>query len=389
MTTLQKALITAIVVAGVAISWMVQYKTRVKLREENQSLRQQVDQLSGLIAESKAGQSFSTDHSPIRAPSAPQTEVAGPPVGSPSQDSLPNDATDGILRGYPVPPKVAVHQVESWLERNQRSAASLLAAARVTRDETLLEEAMEKYPHDPQVNFAAAFRKDASSEARRQSLDAFKQSAPHNALANYLSAREFFRSGQIDQAFDELSAAFRKQQFEDYFMDFSQNEEAAWSAAGYSIAEAKIFSSWSLLYPHLAELKQLSRDIVSQAESYREVGDEASAQAALQIAVDLAQRFDRLPAQPLPSRSVSLEIESIALQGMDPTNSYGETGTVDQRLQELEEQLAVVNELEEQGDQFQLRQKVSEGDWIDYKDRWTAFGEEAALAWLVGKYGQR
>jgi hypothetical protein len=390
MTTRQKALLNAIVIAGMAAPLWVHQHTQDKLREENQSLRQQIEKLSSLTGEPNDAPAFSKNRSFPSPRAAPQTHVSDSPAGSPSQDGESTDAMDRILRRYPLPPDVTAGQVESWLEENGRSAASLLASSRVTRDQTLLQEAIETYPYDPQVNFAAVFKKDASPEERRQSLDAFKQSAPENSLANYLSAREFFKSGQINQALEELSAASGKEAFQDYFMDFSQNEEEAWSAAGYSIAEAKVFSSWSLLYPHLAELKELTRDMVALAKSYRREGDDSSTQAALQMAVTLSRRFDGLPAQPLPSRSVRLEIESIALQAMDPISPYGEGGqTVNERLQELEEQLAVVNELEGQGDRFELRQRVSERDWVNYKDRWRAFGEEAALEWLVGKYGQK
>jgi hypothetical protein len=240
------------------------------------------------------------------------------------------------------------------------------------------------------VNFAAVFRKDASPEERRQSLEAFKQSAPDNALANYLSARWFFKSGQIDQAVQELSAASGKQQFQDYFMDFSQNEEEAWSAAGYSTAEAKVFSSWSLRYPHLGALEQLSRDMVSLADSYRQSGDESSAQTALQMAVNLGQRLDGSAGQPLPSRNVSIAIEINTLRAMDPTSPYGAVGqTVNDRLNELSQQRGVVERLDQRGDEVGFSGRVSDPDWIIYKDRWRAFGEEAALQWLIGKYGQK
>jgi RNA polymerase sigma factor (sigma-70 family) len=35
-----------------------------------------------------------------------------------------------------------------------------------------------------------------------------------------------------------------------------------------------------------------------------------------------------------------------------------------------------------------MQERVSDQDWISYKDRWRSFGEEAALRWMVGKYGQ-
>ena len=54
MTKLQKTLITAtIVVAGVATPLFIQHQAQVKLREENQSLRQEVEQLAQLQGENQ------------------------------------------------------------------------------------------------------------------------------------------------------------------------------------------------------------------------------------------------------------------------------------------------------------------------------------------------
>jgi RNA polymerase sigma factor (sigma-70 family) len=53
MTTLQKAIVAAVVVAGVATPLAVQHRGQVKLREENQSLRQQLDKQSELAAENE------------------------------------------------------------------------------------------------------------------------------------------------------------------------------------------------------------------------------------------------------------------------------------------------------------------------------------------------
>ncbi|MGO8699025.1 MAG: RNA polymerase sigma factor [Limisphaerales bacterium] len=53
MITLQKTLIVTMIAAGVATPMVMQYRAQAKLREENQLLRQQVDQLTPLGAENE------------------------------------------------------------------------------------------------------------------------------------------------------------------------------------------------------------------------------------------------------------------------------------------------------------------------------------------------
>lgn len=96
-------------------------------------------------------------------------------------------------------------QLESYLKENRRSAASLLAAFRATGDPTLLQEAMEEFPDDAQVAFAAIQIKDASPEDRRQWLETFKKLSPDNALENYLSGLDYFKTGHADQAVQEAA----------------------------------------------------------------------------------------------------------------------------------------------------------------------------------------
>jgi hypothetical protein len=138
-----------------------------------------------------------------------------------------------LLKGGEAP-KLTAGQIDSYLNENRRNAASLLAAYRATNDPRLLEEAMTKFPDDPQVAFHAVFKKDASPDDRRQWLEAFKKSAPENALAGYLSALEYFKTGQADQAVRELISASARTQFQDYSAVSVQNDEEAWRTAGYS-----------------------------------------------------------------------------------------------------------------------------------------------------------
>lgn len=284
-------------------------------------------------------------------------------------------------------PKLSFEQLEAYLTQNGSNAGSLLAAFRTSGDKAYLKEAEEKFPNDPRVAYAAAFKSD-SPEERSQWLERLKQAAPANALPNYLAALDAFKSGQMDQAVQELSAASGKGQFQDYTMDFLQNADEAYRAAGYSEAEAKTIAATQLLLPDLAELRQLGRDISKLANAYRQAGDSASADAALQMQTALGQRFGGFPGEPLISQLVGIAIERDALGAMDPNSSYGNAGqTVQGRLNDLNQTRQNLKDLAQQEEGLFAR--MSEQDVISYWDRWKAFGSGATLRWAIGKYGRQ
>jgi RNA polymerase sigma factor (sigma-70 family) len=388
MTTLQKTLITAtIVVASLTAIMVTQHQSQVSLRKENESLRQQIAQLtannenpSKHVAQAKGA------HTTPRLP-APPMQATAQPNASPMEDL---QSTNLIAQLTKKDLKLTVEQVKSYLKANRRNAASLLAAYRTTGNPALLEEAMQQYPNDPQVAFEAAFKMDASPAERRQWLDAFKQSDPDNALADYLSAFNYFKAGQTDQAVQELIVADGKPQFQDYLMDRVQDDEDAYLAAGYPVAEAKALGTYQVSLPYLRPLRDLGRDdLVNLANSYRQAGDEASAQAALQMAVNLGQRYENgSPGGILLSQFVGMAVERSALGAMDPNSPYGNNGqTAQDRLNQLAQQTAALKGLAQQAEP--LVETMSDQDWISYTDRIKSFGHEAALRWLVNKNGQK
>ncbi len=252
----------------------------------------------------------------------------------------------------------------------------------------LLKEATEKYPNDPQVAFTAAYAPDVSPEDRRRWLDVFKQSAPENSLANYLSALDYFKAGRTDQAIQDLSAAAAKQKYQDYSWDFIQGGQEAYRSAGYPEAEARIIPSMALVLPQLAELKQLNEQMINLATAYRQAGDEASAQAALQMDAALGQRLDGPGNTALITQLVGMAIENIALRQMDPNAPYGNSGqTVKDRLDEVNQRRTSLTDFAHQLDG--IYESISAADWISYHDRWLAFGEDNAIQWLLAKYGQK
>lgn len=283
-------------------------------------------------------------------------------------------------------PKLTRQQIDSYVVENRRSAGSLLAAFRLSGDKAFLQEAEGKFPNDARVAFAAVFKSDSAAE-RRQWLDNFKQSAPDNALANYLSALDYFKSGQGDQAVPELLAASGKSNLRDYSMDFVQNAEEAYRAAGYSEAEAKAIAGIQHLQPQLAELKQLGQNLGELANSYRQAGDEASAQAALQIGVNLGQRLEQASSQgSLVQDLVGVAIERQILGAMDPASSYGGAGQmVQDRLNELAQRREDIHALARQ--LTAALPAMSDQDLASFFEREKVFGGEAAGRWVQSKYG--
>jgi hypothetical protein len=264
----------------------------------------------------------------------------------------------------------------------------LLAAYRTSSDPALLKEAMAEFPNDPQVDFEAAMAKDLSPDEQRQWLNAFEKSAPDNAVANYLSALNYFNSGQVDAGIQELAAASGKQG-DDYTLDRMQDDEEAYLSAGYSAAEAVGISFPSLDLPQLAQEKQLGRDLVALANAYSQSGDQGSAQAALQMAMNLGQSVaGESTSAVLISPLVGMSIETLALGAMNPSSPDGDNGqTVQDQLNQIAQQRASINALVQQIQP--LMPMMSDQDVLNYENRKMVFGEVAAIQWLIGRYGQK
>ncbi len=390
MTKLQAGIIGAIVVAGAIAPFAIHHHAQVKLSQAAFALQQQTERIARLEAENarlstlaaRAGSTLSP-----RLP-APRMQSSAPPAGSLADDSLSTNLISQVLQGKPAP-RLTAEQVGPYLQANRRNAASLLAAFRTTGDPVYLEEAMQKFSGDPQVAFEAAFRKDASPEQQRQWLDAFKKSDPQNAFADYLSAANYFKAGQPDQAVKDLVAASGKPQFQDYTLERVQDDEEVFRAAGYSVAESKTIPTSQLLLPQLLQLKQMTWQLLDLSRSYQQAGDAASAQSVLQMTAGLGQRYSVLSAgEPEISMLVGIAIERMALNTMDPSQPYGNGGqTVQSRLDQLAQQTAAGKQLFQQVEG--LQSQMTAQDWISYKDRWHVFGEEAAARWLIGKYGSQ
>lgn len=318
-------------------------------------------------------------------PTAPRLPAAPPPT-DPAEDRLRTSNIFARLMAGDFPSLLA-EEVEPYLVKNRRSAASLLGAFNATGDRQFLREAMEKYPDDPRVSFAAFFRTgpqdhtQPASEERRRWLESFTKSAPDNPLANYLLAFDSFKSGQMDQAVQQLLAAAQKGKFQDYSLDFMQNTEEAFRAAGWSEAEAKAIAASELALPHLAGLRQAGLKIIELAELYRQNGDDSSARTALDIGLGLSQHLTETGQITLIHELVGLAIESKVLEAMDAHSLWGGGQTVQDRLDAVAQRREDIKTVG--GQSSEVLPTLSEQDLANYFDRLKTFGEATAAQWLL------
>jgi len=252
-----------------------------------------------------------------------------------------------------------------------------------------LREAATNFPNDPRVQLSV-LRRDVFPEERRKWLDLFKASSPENPLANYLSARDYFQSGQSDLAVSELLEAGARPAFKDYSMDFKLDEEELNLSAGRSSLQARLSSSgWAQdLLPELASLKALSQDIAAMQKQYLATGDTGSAENLAQAGLLLADGLrsgdaDRFVIKQLVGNAV----EAIMLSQLDPKGSYpfldGKSPT--DRLAELKEQRALLRGLR-QATQGALP-NMSEAELLSYTERQRLYGELEAMRWLQQRRG--
>ena len=313
----------------------------------------------------------------LSAPSVDQTDLSETVSSTSVVTNLFARLADGDI------PRVSREQLESYLSQNQRSAGALLGALRASGDQSLLAEAKERFPNDPRVQFAAAFKTDSPAE-RQQWLEKFRDSDTGNALPDYLLAADHFKSGQTEQALQDISSASAKPALENYLVDFIQNAEEAYIGAGFSADEAKAIAATSALLPEQARLKQVGTELVELAKRYQQAGDEASARAVLEMGMNLGLRLDQTAQPTLIQELVGIAIQKMVLNAMNPAAPYGDSGsTVQNQIDALNARRNSYKELTSKSEP--LLRTMSDQELARYFDRVKLFGDPAAMRWVVSK----
>lgn len=293
--------------------------------------------------------------------------------------------------------KLPRETIEEYLRLHHRSGQSLLAAFHAsgdaenpTGDLNYLKEAATNFPGDPHVQLAVLAH-NVFPEARRQWLDAFKASSPGNALANYLSAQDYFKNEQPDAAMKELLEASSKPQFADFTMETYLGEKEIYRADRKSLLEsnqAAMAASAGDLLPELSTLKRLAQSMGELQKQYANGGDSASAENLAQINLALANRLTGGDSGKLViSQLVGIALEAIALLNLEPNTSYAflDGKTPSQRTEELKQQKLSIRQLSQS---FQSAlPNLTEMEKENFEEREKIYGEIAAMRWVMEQRG--
>lgn len=279
-------------------------------------------------------------------------------------------------------------KVEEYLKRNDRGAESLLAAFHALDDTNYLHEAAANFPNDPQLQWTILAH-NTYPEDRRKWLDLFKTSSPDNSLANYLSASDYFKTGQSGLAVKELLEASSKKQFKDYAMEARLNEEELSRATGKTALESTRAAGWAAdVLPGLANFKGLARAIGDTHKEYLDAGDSASANDLLQMQLTLGSRLSTGEAGKLMiNQLVGMSIEAMALRQLEQKTAYEFLGgkTPTEKLEEVKQQRESLKEISRT--LSAAYGNLNESEMVGFSDRAKAYGEVEAARWLQQRSG--
>ena len=286
-------------------------------------------------------------------------------------------------------PKIPREKVEEWLARHNRNAMSLLASFRALDDTNYLNEAATNFPNNPQVELAVLAH-DEFPQDRRKWLDLFKNSSPGNSLANYLSAQDYFKSGNSAAAVQELQAASGKSQFDASLTEAKLDEEDLYLSAGCSTLDAAKESPSGWFQddaPELATLKQLAMGMGDLQKQYLSAGDVNSAASLAQMGMNLGDHLNGGDSgKYLINQLVSVAIEANSLRQLDQNTSYDflDGQTPAQVLQQLKDQKTAFRELSQN---FQAAYpNLTSEEMTGYLNRVNTYGEVPAMQWVVQQH---
>jgi hypothetical protein len=280
----------------------------------------------------------------------------------------------------------ALERCSKWMEGRNRDAASLIAMWDLTEDESLLNEAAEKFPNDPRVCAAMVAHLINKGNALPW-VERLLSVEPGNANGWYWKAQMLSKSGKPEEALEAMrTATGMKGPLENQLRGRMITAREAALASGFTVKEAA--------YIALAPLRNggspsFSGSMLSLLKSEMETakaagnGDRLADIARLGTAA--AEQMGRSGAPTFIEDLVRLTALQLVFEQLDPATEIGIDGlTAGARLTETTARKAELMELNRTaGDKVDPELKnLTDSQASEYADRYILHGGPAALRWL-------
>jgi hypothetical protein len=274
-------------------------------------------------------------------------------------------------------PKLTREQIDVYLREGHRSAGSLLAAYRLSSDESFLREAEEKFPDNPQVLLASLPHAEDPTK-QLEILTKLRRVDPANGLGDCLSARTLFELGKNDEAMTVMSG-FSGKPIQDYTSISCQNVEEAYLSAGFSPLQAKMTSLYESSKPSIIQLRDLKKKLESQRRNDAPAGSDPALQSSRGLQLEMARQVTG--GGFIVDSLVAMYLESGVLEEIDNPEARTRLDAMKQEREGLIGNAKRIHAL-------MRNDGVAESDWLLFFDRAKLFGEKAANEWMLKKYSE-
>jgi len=311
----------------------------------------------------------------------PATVTPAPPI----TEALPTFGTEAFNQ-------LAKERGAAWLASRNRDAVSLLAMWDLTGDETVLREAAEKFPGNPQVCLAmlgVVFEKEGHEADKKKWTDQLVAADPENPLGHYYKARLAQAAGDRTGVTTALEMALgKKGRIDHYLRERMVGAKEGLLASGVSLRDAYFLSiagPMGKASPGIYRTNKLLGFFKTELAGMKESGHEEDRQNLAALGLRLAEQ-QRLTESP------SLITELIAhgqrmkfLKELDPETEIANSG------RSVAEELVVATA--EKENLAKLMKEVTPAQEFlqnapievqgQYSDRMMMDGEMAAVRYLL------
>jgi hypothetical protein len=306
---------------------------------------------------------------------------------------LPKDMNGETANALTNTDELTREEINAYLQENNCSPTSLLAANVLLHDINFLKEAATRYPNVPCVQLAV-LEAHLFPDDRPSWLTAFQRSAPDNPLPNYLTAIDHFKDGERDRAIAALTQGRGKTTLDTYWSELANAVAEAYASAGFSPADANFMGNGAVaISPITSELQDLCRSIQNEVLDREQTGDSAGANSLATLGLQIGDQLTSGHGGKLLSYELAgYQIQQNFFYHLDPSTTIaldGTTQTPEERLAALRARKDYIENLVETAplDEWIISNALSDDEVREVSERVRTEGEIAAIEWLRDKLG--